>query len=78
MLVKQCDVSKNLSKNIQHTGLKVNFDYLKLHRKSFITGTKDSAKDGKENNDYINYVILHHFMILTSKGKNFKESDFLY
>lgn len=53
MLVKQCDVSKNLSKNIQHTGLKVNFDYLKLHRKSFITGTKDSAKDGKENNAYI-------------------------
>lgn len=54
MLVKQCDVSKNLSKNIQHTGLKVNFDYLKLvHRKSFITGTKDSAKDGKENNEYI-------------------------
>lgn len=79
MLVKQCDVSKNLSKNRQHTGLKVNFDYLTLvHRKSFITGTRDSAKDGKENNDYINYVILHHIMILTSKGKNFKESDFLY
>lgn len=53
LFVKQCDVSKNLSKNIQHTGLKVNFDYLKLHRKSFITGTKDSAKDGKENNAYI-------------------------
>lgn len=49
-----------------------------VYRKLFIIGIRDLVKDGKENNDYINYVILYYIMIFIFKGKNFKELDFFY